>query len=140
MTTSAGGPNVPAVESNASDRPPAQVAQILLSEIEGDVGARSLTQSERFRGQLGIVFALLIVAMFVLSLVFVTIIALTSRPAVADFARPAFGEKGADAYGQARILWFSNVKDLLQLLVVALLVPMLSTLIGFLFARKDEVS
>jgi ABC-type polysaccharide/polyol phosphate export permease len=32
--------------------------------------------------------------------------------------------------------WFSQVKDLLQLLVVSILVPLLTTLIGYIFGRS----
>lgn len=36
--------------------------------------------------------------------------------------------------------WFSEVKDLLQLLVVALLVPLLATLVGYIFGHQSASS
>lgn len=33
--------------------------------------------------------------------------------------------------------WFSEIKDLLQLLVVSLLVPLLATLVGYIFGRQS---
>ena len=35
--------------------------------------------------------------------------------------------------------WFSNIKDLLQLLVVSLLVPLLATLVGYIFGRQSKL-
>jgi hypothetical protein len=34
--------------------------------------------------------------------------------------------------------WFDNVKDLIQLLVVSLLIPLLATLIGYLFGHRGD--
>jgi hypothetical protein len=36
--------------------------------------------------------------------------------------------------------WFSEIKDLLQILIVGLLVPLLATLIGYLFGRQQQAA
>jgi hypothetical protein len=44
------------------------------------------------------------------------------------------------AYQDLREDWFTDVKDLLQLLVVSLLIPLLATLVGYIFGRQLESS
>lgn len=47
--------------------------------------------------------------------------------------------RGQDALGEwetARRGWFVDIKDLLQLLVVSILVPLLTTVIGYIFGRE----
>jgi hypothetical protein len=46
--------------------------------------------------------------------------------------------KAFDDYQQARAAWFTEVKDLVQLLVVSLLVPLLATIIGYIFGRQEH--
>ena len=53
---------------------------------------------------------------------------------IASLASP--GTDKLDAYRQAQTLWFTQTKDLLQLLVVSLLVPLLASVIGYIFGRK----
>ena len=114
------------------------VPKVRLTDLEADVGARPLSAVERHRGRLGLRFAGLIFAMFVISLIFVVIVAVTSYPDIADYPPGSASGPGADrTYLEARQSWLSGVKDLLQILVVSLLVPMLSSLIGYLFGRRD---
>jgi hypothetical protein len=39
---------------------------------------------------------------------------------------------------QRTTAWFDDVKDLIQLLVVSLLIPLLATLIGYLFGHRND--
>lgn len=43
-----------------------------------------------------------------------------------------------DAHHQRTSAWFGNIKDLIQLLVVSLLIPLLATLVGYLFGGQAE--
>jgi hypothetical protein len=54
---------------------------------------------------------------------------------IALFAVLTFPGKSAPA--AVRESWFSEIKDLIQLLVVSLLVPILATLIGYIFGRNE---
>ena len=45
--------------------------------------------------------------------------------------------KRFDDYQQAQTAWFGTIKDLIQLLVVSLLVPLLATVIGYIFGRQQ---
>jgi hypothetical protein len=49
-------------------------------------------------------------------------------------------EKGAEleAYREYQSAWFGQIKDLLQLLVVSLFVPLFSTVVGYIFGRQME--
>jgi hypothetical protein len=54
---------------------------------------------------------------------------------IALFAWLTFpGNHGAASLREA---WFSEIKDLIQLLVVSLLVPILATLLGYIFGRNE---
>lgn len=46
--------------------------------------------------------------------------------------------KAFEDYQQARAAWFSEVKDLIQLIVVSLLVPLLASVIGYVFGRREQ--
>lgn len=47
------------------------------------------------------------------------------------------GQRGSEmgTWDGARDKWFADIKDLLQLLVVSLLIPLLTTVIGYIFGR-----
>jgi hypothetical protein len=45
---------------------------------------------------------------------------------------------GTHAAADLREAWFSDIKDLIQLLVVSLLVPILATLLGYIFGRNES--
>lgn len=75
-----------------------------------------------------------------LVLVFVGIYAVLTYPSPAT-AHDYFGSAATPAgLRDLRDSWFSQVKDLLQLLVVSLLVPLLSTLVGYIFGRQSASS
>lgn len=46
-------------------------------------------------------------------------------------------DKAVDAYNAMRTSWTNNVKDLLQILVVSLLIPLVATVIGYIFGRRE---
>jgi hypothetical protein len=52
---------------------------------------------------------------------------------IAVFAALTFPGKAATM--EMRSEWFSEIKDLIQLVVVSLLVPILATLLGYIFGR-----
>ena len=62
--------------------------------------------------------------------VWIGVYALVTLPHPSEF--PNYAD-----YKEQRAAWGSEVKDLLQLLVVALLIPLLSTVIGYIFGRRE---
>jgi hypothetical protein len=60
-------------------------------------------------------------------------------PSEADVARATPDPtKLFDNLALARSTWFSQIKDLLELLVVSLLVPLVATVIGYVFGRRSD--
>jgi hypothetical protein len=105
--------------------------------VSGEVSLDELAEEARFeasdaswrvtqlRGGLALAKALLALIAFVL--VFIGGFAALSYP-------------GSKASLDVRTEWFSEVKDLIQLLVVSLLVPTLATLLGYIFGRQTPGS
>jgi hypothetical protein len=76
----------------------------------------------QFLGGLQLAYAM--IALIVLVLVLIALFAWLTYPGVRGTA-------------QVRESWFSEIKDLIQLLVVSLLVPILATLLGYVFGRHE---
>lgn len=53
---------------------------------------------------------------------------------------PTDTAKAFDSYERLRTSWLNQIKDLLQLLVVSLLVPLVATVIGYIFGRREAES
>jgi hypothetical protein len=71
-------------------------------------------------------------------LVLVTLEAALTYPSASDISSlSADRTKSFDNLQQARTAWFGQVKDLLQLMLVSLLVPLLSSVIGYIFGRRS---
>jgi ABC-type Na+ efflux pump permease subunit len=78
-------------------------------------------------------------------LVLIAIFAMLTYPSAAETRELAPACKAIqsgcdllDAQDQRVATWFGNVKDLVQLLVVSLLIPLLATLIGYMFGGQIE--
>jgi hypothetical protein len=99
----------------------------------GDVSLEALAEHARFEAsdagfrvtQLrgGLALARSLMVLIGLVLVLITVFAVFTYPG--DVATP-----------ENRTEWFTEIKDLVQLLVVSLLVPTLATLIGYIFSRQ----
>jgi hypothetical protein len=96
---------------------------------------------ERLRAGAGLARGLL--ALTALVIVLIAVFAILTYPSFEEVHRLALdckpGTPGCDllAAQQQRITaWFDDVKDLVQLLVVSLLIPLLATLIGYLFGGQ----
>ena len=81
---------------------------------------------EVIKAQIGLEIARWLLLLIVLVLVLVGLFAWLTYP----------GGGTAETVVDVRREWFSNVKDLLQLLVVSMLVPLLASVIGFIFGRQ----
>ena len=89
------------------------------------------------RAEIGLKLAqwLLGVVLFVLVLVGVF--------AALTYPESSASASATDVPGSLEVLratWFDQIKDLLQLLVVSLLIPLLATLIGYIFGREVGAS
>jgi hypothetical protein len=45
-----------------------------------------------------------------------------------------------DNYEKLQTAWFGQIKDLLQILVVSLLIPLVATVIGYIFGRREDTT
>ncbi|MDQ4148460.1 MAG: hypothetical protein M3164_00445 [Actinomycetota bacterium] len=70
-------------------------------------------------------------------LLFVSLTSADNRPPTpAELGALAENDKAIEAYKEVRTQRFQVVKDLLQLLVVALVVPLLTIVLGYIFGRQ----
>lgn len=72
-------------------------------------------------------------------LILVALYAAFTKPEIQD-AKDLAPNNMAATYKEQRTAWFTEIKDLLQLLVVSLTVPLLATLVGYLFGRQEGAS
>ena len=67
----------------------------------------------------------------------------TQPPSLSEL-RQAFPKDDAtavfDNYEKLQTAWFAQIKDLLQILVVSLLIPLVATVIGYIFGRRDDTA
>jgi hypothetical protein len=80
--------------------------------------------------------------LIVLALGFIAAYAFTTEPSVKETSSLiGTGTASlADLQEKRHAAWFSEIKDLLQILIVGLLVPLLATLIGYLFGRQQQAA
>jgi hypothetical protein len=104
-----------------------------------------LTPLPRERLRAGARLALGLLALTGVVLVLIAVFAGLTYPSLDDTrhlmrgCRPeSAGCNVLDAQQQRTTSWFGNVKDLLQLLVVSLLIPLVATLIGYLFGGQSD--
>jgi hypothetical protein len=109
------------LESIASDELPAEggAAEVEIKKLT--VGGNVVV------GLLLLVFAVLIL---------VALYAAFTKPEIQD-AKDLAPQNVSATYKEQRTAWFTEIKDLLQILVVSLLVPLLATLVGYLFGRQQ---
>jgi hypothetical protein len=85
---------------------------------------------------IGLRLAIAILALIAAVLVGIGVFAWLTFPTTGQIAGIANDPtKVFDEYQQAHTAWFSTIKDLIQLLVVSLLVPLLATVMGYIFGR-----
>jgi hypothetical protein len=71
-------------------------------------------------------------------LLLVALYAWMTYPHLGDIQGTVAAGSELDSYREYQAAWFTQVKDLLQLLVVSLLVPLLATVLGYIFGRQVE--
>lgn len=111
--------------------------QVTLSDLESKVPAKAGTTAELARIQIGgwIVFA--IGVLIIVAGLFITLYAAASKPTLTDLKQAVPEADLFAAFKELRTAWFTEIKDLLQLTVVSLLVPALTTVIGYIFGRQE---
>jgi hypothetical protein len=121
--------------------------QVPISAIERDVGAPAPHEVEL--PIIGFKIVILLVVLIVLVFIFTGVIACLSRPELKTYIEVLSSARGdttdvmgakaiAEAHRADRTAWFAEITRLLQLLVVSLLVPTLSTVIGYIFGRRQD--
>lgn len=95
----------------------------------------------RFRLQIGLGVLLGLLFLIVLVLGLVSWFAFETYPEVESVQSTVDKKSNLHkAVTEDRDAWFSNIKDLLQLMLVSLLVPTLTTVIGYIFGRQEGAS
>jgi hypothetical protein len=80
----------------------------------------------------GVIFLILVV------LGLISGYAVLSMPPSFEELRAAETQNPLETYKDLRSAWFGEIKDLLQLLVVSLLIPLVTTIIGYIFGRQTN--
>jgi hypothetical protein len=116
--------------------PPAK--QVTLDQITAQTAPRASSASERvLQVQIGGMVAVGMVVIILIVLCLIAGYAWFSRPpSFQDLVQTLGNDKALEAYKQVQTSWFSNIKDLIQILLVSLLVPFLTTVIAFIFGRQ----
>ena len=71
-------------------------------------------------------------------LIGIAIFAWLTYPSANEITASLPDKKGLrEAIQDDRVAWFNQIKDLLQLLVVSLLVPALTTILGYIFGKEQ---
>lgn len=102
-----------------------------------------LSEASELRG-VGMKLIAWLLILIGVSLALITLIAIITYPSQADTLKLVGKGSGGETptaietYRQLRDDWASTVKDLAQLLVVSLFVPLLATIIGHVFTRSSE--
>lgn len=82
-----------------------------------------------------------IIGLILVVLCLVSLYAWRTAPPELSVLHELEGEETALAtYRDLREAWFSEIKDLLQLLVVSLLIPLVTTVIGYIFGRQADAA
>jgi hypothetical protein len=80
----------------------------------------------------GVIFLILVV------LGLISGYAVVSMPPSFEELQRAAVQNPLETYKDLRGAWFGEIKDLLQLLVVSLLIPLVTTIIGYIFGRQGD--
>lgn len=111
------------------------VDQVSYSSLEGETGTPVPLE------QIGLQLAKGLLGLIVLILLLVGLFAWLTFPDEPLVVAAGSGIKADDlarVVDEARRAWFTQIKDLLQLLIVSLSVPLLTTVIGYIFGRQAE--
>jgi hypothetical protein len=133
------GPDPPvSVDAEAAglQEPRTPAAKISVEQVKDSLDEPKSLDRYRLQIGLGVVIGLLV--LIVLVLLLVAVFAFATYPE-ADEIRSTVEKKSNlhKALSDDRDGWISNIKDLLQLLLVSLLVPTLTTVIGYIFGRQE---
>jgi hypothetical protein len=123
-----------AASEAATPRPTLSIAQI--ADQASAASEAATPPLIRVGYKLTIALLLLIVGVFLWVLVYAWVTQPPSLSRVKEFF-PMDTAKAFDSYERLRTSWLTQIKDLLQLLVVSLLVPLVATVIGYIFGRKE---
>jgi hypothetical protein len=124
----------PARPSSTVTVPTLSVAQIAAQA--GLSGEASTPPLVRIGYRLTIALLVLIAGVFIWVMIYAAMTQPPSLGKVKEFF-PSDTAKAFDSFERLRTSWLSQIKDLLQLLVVSLLVPLVATVIGYIFGRRE---
>lgn len=125
-----------AESSGEPDRPVETVSIADIAEAAAASSGAATPALVRVGYRLTIALLLLICAVFLWVLLYAWMTYPPSLGKVKEFF-PTDTAKAFDSYERLRTSWMSQIKDLLQLLVVSLLVPLVATVIGYIFGRRE---
>lgn len=136
--------------ADGSNRPPpgeGHGEQLSIGQVATQLGV-NLTPLPRIRLHLGSRLAHWLLAIIVIVLLLIGAFAWLTYPSLEETRQMTARQCQVADIGSCNLVevqqervtvWFDQVKDLTQILVVSLLIPLLATLIGYLFSRRDAV-
>lgn len=118
------------------------VDEITVEEItEGVSSSKDVTP---YLARIGFRLTIWLLGLIVVVFVWVGFYAYFTQPPTLSELREAFPDGDPDVvldnYENLQTVWFGQIKDLLQLLVVSLLIPLVATVIGYIFGRREETA
>jgi hypothetical protein len=127
------GPNDPA--------PPAEgPEQVQLQKLEKEETPAGAVSVPPYLARLGFHLTIALVGLILFVFFWVGLYGWLTYPPSLDELDARFttdAEAAAKTYTDLRTAWTNNVKDLLQILVISLLIPLLATVIGYIFGRRE---
>lgn len=116
--------------------PTKSVESIKRDALPGGSGASEVEKQKLLIG--GYVVGGLLILIFAI-LLLIAVYAWFTKPEIQE-AKDLAPKNIAATYKEQRTAWFTEIKDLIQVLVVSLFVPLLGTVIGYLFGRQQQAN
>jgi hypothetical protein len=123
--------NVPRIENP-------RTTPVSIAGLAGEADPKGLGVREPSLRTIGRTIAGWIIILITVILGLVSLFAWFTYPHIHDMAGITEAGRELESYREYQMAWFGQIKDLLQLLVVSLLVPLFSTVVGYIFGRQME--
>lgn len=111
---------------------------VLASQASANGAGTREVELEATRVRIGLGIVLSIVLLIVLVAAAIFVFALATFPPSAQEFRSFLGstaEVAQKAHDDRHAAWLGEIKDLVQLWIIALLIPLITTVIGYIFGR-----
>lgn len=132
----------PEPHGTLGDHDPAGTTPVRQSPVALEALERSAFERDGLREvpqrEAGLMITWFLIGLVALVLILIAAYAAMTRPTVDDaLTLVPQADDRYQAYRELRSSWFSEIKDLVQLTVVSLLIPLVSTVIGYTLGRNE---